>query len=127
MHLAGGTGDSLLAGGYDGAGGYLASTELLVEGDSVWQEAGELPTARYGARAVTVNSRVILTGESLCGGRLCNIYTGGFTPFPGEYYASIHRFDPATLAWLEVGAMRQPRSFHGLSVVMAEDIRDYCR
>ena len=64
---------------------------------------------------------------SLCRGRLCNICTGGFTPFPGEYYASIHRFDPATLAWLEVGAMRQPRSFHGLSVVMAEDIRDYCR
>ena len=62
MHLVGGAGDSLVAGGYDGAGGYLASTELLVEGDSVWQEAGELPTARYGARAVTVNSRVILTG-----------------------------------------------------------------
>ena len=62
-----------------------------------------------------------------CRGRLCNIHTGGFTPFPGEYYASIHRFDPATLAWQEVRAMRQPRSFHGLSVVMAEDIREYCR
>ena len=38
------------------------TTELLVEGDSMWQEAGQLPTARYGARAVTLNNKVILTG-----------------------------------------------------------------
>ena len=51
-----------MAGGYNGAGDYLASTELLVEGDSVWQEAGQLRTARYGARAVTLHNKVILTG-----------------------------------------------------------------
>ena len=56
MQLAGGAGDSQVAGGYDGAGDYLASTELLVEGDSMRQEA------RYGARAVTLHNKVILTG-----------------------------------------------------------------
>lgn len=43
-------------------GGYLASTELLLEGGLGWEPAAPLPSPRAGLRAASVNNRVIVTG-----------------------------------------------------------------
>ena len=54
----------LVTGGYDGEAP-LASTELLLdmEAAGAWTEAGPLPSARYGLRAASLASTVVVTGE----------------------------------------------------------------
>ena len=51
----------LVTGGFTN-GGYLASTELLLEGGLGWEPAAPLPSPRAGLRAASVNNRVIVTG-----------------------------------------------------------------
>ena len=51
----------LVTGGYDGD--WLSSTELLVETDSAWVLAGNLPTSRYALRAVNIDQKILVTGE----------------------------------------------------------------
>ena len=51
----------LVTGGY--GSGYLSSTELLVETDSAWVLAGNLPTPRSGLRAVNIDQKILVTGE----------------------------------------------------------------
>ena len=51
----------LVTGGYNN--GYLSSTELLVETDSAWVLAGNLPTSREGLRAVNIDQKILVTGE----------------------------------------------------------------
>ena len=43
-----------------------------------------------------------------------------------DYYDTVLQFDAATLQWSQVGVMRQPRDYHGLSVVSVADIMDQC-
>ena len=45
-------------------GARLDSTELLTEGDHAWVFSGVLPLARYSLRAVTLDNKLIVTGES---------------------------------------------------------------
>ena len=52
----------LVTGGSDGSG-WLSSTELLVETDSAWVLAGNLPTPRAGLRAVNIDQKILVTGE----------------------------------------------------------------
>ena len=52
----------LVTGGYDGSD-RLSSTELLVETDSAWVLAGNLPTPRFGLRAVNIDQKILVTGE----------------------------------------------------------------
>ena len=51
----------LVTGGY--SNGVLATTEILVEGDASWTTVGNLPKAFYGIRGVSLNNRIIMTGE----------------------------------------------------------------
>ena len=51
----------LVTGGYNN--GYLSSTELLVETDSAWVLAGNLPTTRADLRAVNIDQKILVTGE----------------------------------------------------------------
>ena len=53
----------LVTGGLDNYIDYLSSTELLVETDSAWVLAGNLPTTRYGLRAVNIDQKILVTGE----------------------------------------------------------------
>ena len=54
----------LVTGGYDGSGiASLSSTELLVETDSAWVLAGNLPTTRTGLGAVNIDQKILVTGE----------------------------------------------------------------
>ena len=54
---------TFLVTGGGGSGGYLSSTELLVETDSAWVLAGNLPTSRSGLRAVNIDQKILVTGE----------------------------------------------------------------
>ena len=51
----------LVTGGY--GTDYLSSTELLVETDSAWVLAGNLPTTRWGLLAVNIDQKILVTGE----------------------------------------------------------------
>ena len=51
----------MVTGGYDGEAP-LASTELLLEAAGAWTEAGPLPSPRYGLRAGSLASTVVVTG-----------------------------------------------------------------
>ena len=53
----------LVAGGSPGLGGWLSSTELLVETASAWVYTGELPSPRDGLRGATIDNRVLMTGN----------------------------------------------------------------
>ena len=52
-----------MAGGYNGGGYYLQSTEILVGSSAAWAVTANLPTAVDGNRAITVNNMVFHTGE----------------------------------------------------------------
>ena len=43
------------------------STELLVDGDSSWSEAGPLPRALYDLQTVSIDNHVISTGGNMKG------------------------------------------------------------
>ena len=53
----------LVTGGDDGNYDDLSSTELLVETDSAWVLAGNLPTPRYGLAGVNIDQKILITGE----------------------------------------------------------------
>ena len=43
----------------------VASTELLLHGDSSWTQVGSLPHSLYGLKAVSLNNDVIATGDNI--------------------------------------------------------------
>ena len=51
----------LVSGGYHG--GYLSSTELLVETASAWVTTGSLPSPRDGLRGANIDNRILMTGN----------------------------------------------------------------
>ena len=52
----------MVVGGYDQSWGQLASTELLVHGDTEWKMSGALPFGRSGVRGVSVNNKIVISG-----------------------------------------------------------------
>ena len=52
----------LVTGGHSN-GYFLDTTEILVEGDASWTTVGNLPKAVWGIRGVSLNNRIIMTGE----------------------------------------------------------------
>ena len=53
----------LVAGGYDGSGIDISSTETLVEGDQAWNLRNLLPSKRRGLRGISLPDTVIMTGN----------------------------------------------------------------
>ena len=53
----------LVTGGYTSGYLDLDTTEILVEGDSSWTTVGNLPKAVDGIHGVSLNNRIIMTGE----------------------------------------------------------------
>ena len=51
----------LVTGGW--GGGYLSSTELLIETATTWTFSGQLPTPRYGLRGANIDGRILMTGN----------------------------------------------------------------
>ena len=58
----------LVSGGYNnGNGGYLSSTEVLLETGSSWTLSGQLPTHRYGPSAARIDNKIVMTGNCSLG------------------------------------------------------------
>ena len=54
----------LVSGGFNlSFGGYLSSTETLVDGADDWNEAGHLPVAMWDLAGVSLNNNIFMTGE----------------------------------------------------------------
>ena len=109
----------------------LDSTELLVAGAATWLTAGTLPSHRFGLRGVTLNNKIIMTGQpsSIPGDCLQSIQ-----PFVGGRFSSsswaatedVLMFDAGTAQWRRVGAMEERRGFHALSRVNYNAIKHHC-
>ena len=54
----------LVSGGFNlSFGGYLSSTETLVDGADDWNEVGHLPVAMWDLAGVSLNNNIFMTGE----------------------------------------------------------------
>ena len=52
------------------------------------------------------------------------VYAGGYAY--GVYLADILEWSPASEEWTKLGNLKKGRVFHAVSVVMMEDVEDYC-
>ena len=41
-----------------------SSTEILIDGASLWTKVGSLPTALYGVSGVSLKNKIIMTGKN---------------------------------------------------------------
>ena len=55
----------LVSGGF--YGGYLSSTEVLLETGSAWTLTGQLPSPRSGLRAARIDNKIVMTGNCSLG------------------------------------------------------------
>merc|ERR1719300_2109085 len=101
----------LVAGGQTQSSKYLSSTEILALGDSSWKQSGSLPYEVYGVKGVSLNNKIL--------------GTGGHDYFENDFDEVIE-FDPKSEEWSQVGRMMVARSSHGISIVSAKDIVDFC-
>lgn len=52
----------LVSGGFNGDA-FLSSTELLVETELAWVQAGELPSPRNGPSVSNIDNKILMTGN----------------------------------------------------------------
>eukprot|EP00092_Neocalanus_flemingeri_P020654 GFUD01022379.1.p1 GENE.GFUD01022379.1~~GFUD01022379.1.p1 ORF type:complete len:495 (+),score=82.82 GFUD01022379.1:9-1493(+) len=100
----------LVAGGWDGSN-RLQSTETLDIGlHGTWQLVSPLPWAVLGARAVTLDNNLFITG--------------GYSTVSK---ADILQFDEAENSWKHAGMMLQARADHAVTEIDLEgEMMDYC-
>ena len=108
----------------------MASTEILTHGDSKWTDVGPLPLALYGLRGVSINNKIIMTGNFhllLNQLKKCDTFflTGG-EDTDYEPHDTIYSFDVTNHVWNKIGRMQMKRGGHDLSVVNTKDVIDYC-
>ena len=92
-----------MAGGY--YRGFIASTEILLEGEEAWRDVGQLPETTFGLSGVNLNNVIYMLGG--------DYYRDGFY----EYQDWILEFLPDTQQWRQRGKMIKQRAFHAASVV----------
>ena len=110
----------------------LDSTELLVAGAATWLTAGPLASHRFGLRGVTLNNKIIMTGE--VHSSIPDDCLQSIQPFVGGRFSSsswaatedVLVFDADTAQWRRVGAMEERRGFHALSRVNYNTIKHHC-
>ena len=88
---------------------HLSSTELLKMNAASWILTGDLPTPRHGLRGAKIDQRVLMTGG-----------------VNGEGLDEILEYEPSTGKWTRVDQMLAKRSYHGLSVISAGEIKMFC-
>ena len=119
----------LVTGGYDSDGSsYTDSTEIF--SDNVWRTlTAKLPVPMDNMKVATINNRVLLFGNSfLCCLNVKCISSGGYS---AEGYVRVQQkdileFNLQTESWTVIGAMKEPRIFHSVSVVSLDDYKKWC-
>ena len=121
----------MVTGGYNNYA-HLSSTELLLPGASSWRLSGELPSARSGLRAVTLDNKIVVSGNcQLSYYEYTNLYVGGYGyNFGDDYLNQILEFDQESGIWQPFGSgdvkMKMTRSSHAMTVVNFNQITMYC-
>ena len=119
----------MITGGWASFGiGELDSTELYDPSTGHWRMSSALPSARYGLRAATVDSRVIVFGETLNEASL-SLYNHGFyvCMYVGAPGTSVLEFDPLGETFTEVGHTSQDHGrYFAVSVIKFSDYLDWC-
>jgi len=104
----------LVTGGFDGSSNII-STELLVESGLSWTDAGELPSARAGSRAISHDNNIFVIGGAV-------LYIGGSS----EILSDILAFDKEDEKWIKTGDLQQPRYGHSVAIVPWSEVQPYC-
>ena len=89
----------------------LSSTEILISGSETWLEVGDLPVPLVAMQGVSIHNTIILTG-------------GAGQNF--DAFNVVLSFNITSEEWHQVGEMREKRHSHGVSLVSAEDVSDFC-
>ena len=116
----------LVAGGMDGSGLRLSSTEVLTSSATAWAQASPLPRQLYGMRGLTMGNQVYLTGK------MHRIMICDLLPFLGGWDGSNYRDE--VLVWLrveqeweEAGNLKTGRKFHAVTTIKSNDqAMKYC-
>ena len=117
----------LVTGGYDSDGSsYTDSTEIF--SDNVWRTlTAKLPVPMDNMKVATINNRVLLFGNSfLCCLNVKCIFSGGYVSTGKFAGKDILEFNFQTESWTVIGAMKEPRLGHSVSVVSFEDYKKWC-
>jgi len=94
----------LVAGGWD-----ISSTEILTRTSSAWVMVNSLPRKIFAVRGVTLDNILYMTG--------------GLDDGDNER-DEIYKWTGQQ--WVEVGKMKKARSFHAVSTIRLDDIKDFC-
>ena len=114
----------MVTGGNDRA--YLDSTEIF--SDNFWRYVAKLPTPMQNVKVATINNRVLAFGNSFyllfCDEIKC-ITLGGYDHFASPR-KDILEFNQETESWTVIGAMKEQKSGHAVSVVSYDDYEKWC-
>ena len=112
-----------------GLGDKEDSTEIF--SDSVWRTVGKLPAQMVDMAVTTINNRMLLFGNLWfeikyikcisSGGNIYDLQLLGDTTS-----IDILEFNHETESWTVIGAMKEKRRRHGVSVVSSEDYEKWC-
>jgi hypothetical protein len=94
----------LVAGGSNGSGAALSSTEIYDPATGHWTLTGSMKTARYGMTMTLLASGWVLV-------------TGGYSSGTNTALRSAEIYDPATQAWSSTGSMLLGRRFHAATTL----------
>ena len=115
----------MVTGGWTGSS-YTDSTEIF--SDNVWRTvAAKLPVPMDNMKVATINNRVQLFGNSFfCCLNVKCISSGGYVTTEKIAAKDILEFNQETESWTLIGAMKEPRVAHAVSVVSIEDYEKWC-
>ena len=88
----------------------------------------KLPFPMYGLRVATINNRVLCFGNSrfvIKEDSLRFISSGGNSP--RGYRKDILEFNHESESWTGIGAMKEPKGLHAVSVVSFDDYEKWCK
>ena len=126
----------LVTGGF--LGGFkedLITTEIFVSGASSWIEVvgGDLPMPSQGISGVSFQNQILMMGKNLLNYEENNSVifdTGGWYNSDNNYGSTsnmVLNFNTSNQNWDMLGNMMSSRVYHGLSLVPAMNIMDFCK
>ena len=101
----------------------LDSCEMNTGGTSQWTYTTSLPRPFSGLRGVTLDNRVLMTGErsNFCNLRVKSVFVGGGHRDRDEIWELVDG------TWRQVATMLTARYDHAVSVIELADYWQYCR
>ena len=108
-----------------GLGDKEDSTEIFSA--SVWRTVGKLPAQMVDMAVTTINNRMLLFGNLWLEIKYIKCISSGGTQVQGDaVMIDILEFNHATESWTVIGAMKEKRRRHGVSVVSFDDYEKWC-